>query len=233
MDVDTFLWRYWGINSTREYSFAGFSGTSLHTLQIIVDTEFDTYRPKKCGCPDQTEEVYRSVRGGASHSQSLSRHQLSMHQPLSTSTALPAPLPCVDGQWHRVQRSPGSPPAPAADFYFSSSSSCSDRPHLSHCPCHLQTLKTNKMHLTYFFHTHHPHPSHRMHLPRGCHKQQMCPRRQLSGGMCGVAIPTCKAMSVGENCSPTRNSSFALTRKEKLTAPRVRMILTVSTVASS
>ena len=169
-----------------------------------------------------------------------------MPQPLSTSTALPAPLPCVDGQWHKVHRSPGSPPAPAADLlHFSSPSpssscfSCSDPPRLRRSPLrpHRQTLRRTAMCREGLLLTsssqarHPPHHPHRCMPPlRGCQGRPMCLRRRQrsSGATCGAATTICKEMCAGGNCSPTRNSSFALTRREKLMAPKARTIHTVS-----
>ncbi len=267
VDVDAFLRRCWGINSTGDYSrvshnTAGFATTSscvgitLNITDNVSSASTITFAAVRLsllqpfyrsqwgwGSPDRGGVVGQS--GGVSPTLVPSPcTQLSMPQPLSTSTALPAPLPCVDGQWHKVHRSPGSPPAPAADLLHSSSPSpssscfsCSDPPHPHPCPHRHQTLKRTTMHregrlLTSSSHTRHlPHHPHRCTHPlRGCHGRPMChrPPRRSSGATCGAATTIYKEMCAGGNCSPTRNSSFALTRKEKLTAPKVTRIHTVS-----
>lgn len=272
MDVDAFLRWFWGINTTREYSRLSHNTAAsppppaarsftinititLHLLPRISNhihcrlvslhpscsTGFHTTVPVRLWVPTQ-KRCNWSVGGVSPTLFPSPCTQLSMHQSLSTSTALPAPLPCVDGQWHKVHRSPGSPPAPVADLLHSYSPlslfscfSCLDLPRPHPCPPYhrRQTLKRTTMNQEGFLHTPHhlPHHPHRCTHPlRGCQGRRMYhrPQRRSSGATCGAATTIYKGMCAGGNCSPTRNSSFALTRKEKLMAPKVRMIHTVS-----
>lgn len=195
-----------------------------------------------CGFPDRGGLVCGS--GGVSPTLfPLPCTQLSMPQPLSTSTALPAPLPCVDGQWHKVHRSPGFPPSPAADLLHSSSpslssscSSCWDPPRsLLHRPKTLRRTMRQEELLT--FSSQHPHHPRRSALPqRGCHEQptsrRRCRPQWSSGVMCEAATNICRETCAGGSCSPIRNSSFASVKTETLMAPRTGMIHTVSQLIS-
>lgn len=257
MDVETFLCSSWGITITRDSRIVWLSYQQLHLdslkLQICWMSRSDPLLPKQssfqlfqrfhhlqsqwgCGFPDGGGLLRGS--GGVSPTLfPLPCTQLSMPQPLSTSTALPAPLPCVDGQWHKVHRSPGSPPSPAADLLHSSSpspssscSSCSDPPRsLLLRP---ETLR-RAMHQEglLLFSSQRPRPPCCSTHPRqGCHGQPTSRRRPRwsSGVTCEAATNICKVTCAGGSCSPTRSSSSALVKMESLMAPRTGMIRTVS-----
>lgn len=150
-----------------------------------------------------------------------------MPQPLSTSTAFPAPLPCVDGQWHNVHRSPGSPPFPAADLHHSSchwpSSCCSSYSDLA---LHQQTLKGAMYQEGLLRHLA---GCRIVHLLQSCHGRQMCQYhlQRLLGDTCEVATIIFKETCAAGSCSPIRNSSFVLARTDASMAPKERMIHTV------
>lgn len=85
-------------------------------------------------------------------------------------------------------------------------------------------------------HPHRPPPPLRRctHPRRGCPGRPICPHplRQSSDVTCGAATIISKGMCADGNCSPTRNSFFASTRKEKLMAPKVRTTRTVSDLST-
>lgn len=136
-----------------------------------------------------------------------------------------------------MHRPPGSPPAPASDLLpsspspSSSSSSCSDpprprvpRPHGLRKPAMPRDRRRRRASSSRTHHIFH----HRTPLPPGCPGRPTRLLLRWSGATCGAATTTSRETCAGGNSSPTRSSSFASTRKEKSTAPKVRTIRTVS-----
>lgn len=138
-----------------------------------------------------------------------------------------------------MHRPPGSPPpAPASDLLpsspspSSSSSSCSDPPRPR--PPRPYGLRKLAMPRERRRRASSPRSHHifqrRRHTPPppGCPGRPTRPLQRSSGATCGAATTTSRETCAGGNSSPTRSSSFASTRKEKSTAPKVRTIRSVS-----